>query len=73
MNCGETNPDSITKGKKVVVDILLFFVFVVFGGLVGLVVEVQKYLCPIYSAVILLLAVAVLDRLEKVIEPKAEI
>ena len=56
-----------------VVDILLLFVFVVFGGLLGLVVEVQKYLCPIYSAFILLLAVAVLYRLEKVIEPKAEI
>jgi hypothetical protein len=47
-------------------------VFVFFGGLLGLVVESQKHFFPIYLALLLLGAAAILDCLEKAITPKTE-
>ena len=51
-------------------DIAFMLFFVLFGGLLGLVVEVQKHFYPIYLALLMLGAAAVLGRLEKVITPK---
>ena len=53
-------------------DIALMLFFVLFGGLLGLVVEVQKHFYPIYLALLMLGAAAVLERLEKVITPKTK-
>jgi hypothetical protein len=54
----------------VYIDIALFCVFMVFGGLLGLAVEAQKHLYPIYLALLLLVAAAALDLLGKAIGPK---
>jgi hypothetical protein len=53
----------------VLIDVVLVFVFMVFGGLLGLVVEAQKHLYPIYLALLLLVAAAALDRLGKAMGP----
>jgi hypothetical protein len=55
----------------VFIDVVLIFVFMFFGGMLGLAVEAQKHLYPIYLALLLLVAAAALDRLEKAIGPKA--
>jgi hypothetical protein len=57
----------------VFVDIIVVCVFVVLGGILGLIVEAQKHLYPIYLAVALLLAAAALDLLEKAIGPRAPV
>ena len=54
------------------IDIALLCVFAVFGGLLGLAVEAQKQLYPIYLAVLLLVAAAALDRLEKAIAARTK-
>lgn len=54
------------------VDIVFILVFTIFGGLLGLIVEAQRHLYPIYLAFILLFAAKVLDLFEKVITPNAD-
>jgi uncharacterized membrane protein YfcA len=61
------------KGTPVYIDIAFLCVFTVLGALLGLAVEAQRHLYPIYLAVLLLVAAAVLDRLEKAIEPKTRV
>ena len=61
---------ALRKGNPVYIDIVLFLVFMVFGGLLGLAVEAQKHLYPIYIALVLLVAAEVLDRLGKAIGPR---
>lgn len=65
-------PRKSKEGKQVVPDIAFMLVFVLFGGLLGLVVEAQKHFYPILLALLLLGAAAILGRLEKAITPKTE-
>ncbi len=55
-----------------IVDIVLVLLFTLIGGLLGLVVELQKHLYPFYVALLLLLAAGVLDILGKAITPNPE-
>jgi hypothetical protein len=56
----------------VYIEIALLCVFMVFGGLLGLAVEAQKHLYPVYLALLLLIAVAALDILGKAIRLKTK-
>jgi len=56
----------------VVTDIVFVLVFMLLGGLLGLIVEIQKYLYPIYLALLLLIGAKFLDLLGRVITPNAE-
>ncbi len=49
-----------------VTDIIFILGFTFLGGLLGLVVEVNKYFCPVYLALVLLGAAQVLSLLEKI-------
>ena len=55
-----------------VTDIVFVLVFMLLGGLLGLIVEIQKYLYPIYLALLLLIGAKFLDLLGRVITPNAE-
>jgi hypothetical protein len=49
-----------------VTDIVFVLAFTFLGGLLGLVVEVNKYFYPVYLALVLLGAAQVLSLLEKI-------
>ena len=55
-----------------VADIVLILVFIAFGGLLGLIVEAQKHLYPVYVAVLLLIIAELLGLLEKAVTSNAE-
>ncbi len=50
-----------------IADIILIVMFVFLGGVLGVVVEFQKYLYPIYLAFVLLIASEFLKLLQRVI------
>ena len=55
-----------------VADIVFVLVFMLFGGVLGLVVEIQKYLFPVYLALLLLVGVKCLDLLGRVVATSAK-
>ena len=58
--------------EEMVVDVILIIVASFVGGMLGLLVEFLKYLYPIYLALLLLLAAALLTLLEKMMKLTVE-
>jgi hypothetical protein len=58
--------------KEMIVDIFLIMVVIFVGGLLGLFVEFQKYLYPIYLALLLLLVGELLTLLGRMTKSTAK-